>query len=450
MWPPRWARSSPYGAPGWESWEGQHGQYAPPEWGRYDYSDEGAYNDYSPPMGNGAGWVEARRASPWASGLYSRDGRRARSEIPHSPYEVQFSDGQWGAPHIAGDREAWRGSYWPPGGDDGAYRGDVAADYSGLRAREEEYRARYADYWEYWEQQQRQHREYYHNYISSSQPDRHWAPEPYRQDTYGAHPGGSGPHSGAPQGRSVRPVATEDVAGGRDPPAGAAGREGPSPAGELPSDGVESPLVGPDARLRRYQHFSPAWSAAESAREAYSPAATLAAEPEASEPLGSTEEEGRQADEQGGAELASRPARPALGEPIFFGGGDPLSLAGGEEDVNEDGEPAEWELTEEWKQRFEEQDRRRQKSRRGRAAEAAAEGGDRSGRSAGDGAAELPSLVEHFEMAKLSEAAARLSLLGELYGERGAAHVADLEAEVDAAYDEACGELQPPYWPCEV
>ena len=53
-------------------------------------------------------------------------------------------------------------------------------------------------------------------------------------------------------------------------------------------------------------------------------------------------------------------------------------------------------------------------------------------------------------MAKLSEAAARLSLLGELYGERGAVHVADLEAEVDAAYDEACGELQPPYWPCDV
>ena len=86
----------------------------------------------------------------------------------------------------------------------------------------------------------------------------------------------------------------------------------------------------------------------------------------------------------------------------------------------------------------------------GRSADLRGRSGDFRGRSAGGGAAELPSLVEHFEMAKLSEAAARLSLLGELYGERGAVHVADLEAEVDAAYDEACGELQPPYWPCEV
>ena len=165
---------------------------------------------------------------------------------------------------------------------------------------------------------------------------------------------------------------------------------------------------------------------------------------------GSAEQEGRQAGGQGRAAPEPCPIPPALGEPIFFGNGDSLSLGGGGEDSSEDGEqPAEWELTEEWKQRFEEQDRRRQKGGRGDAA-AARGGGVRRGGGAGGGAAEIPSLVEHFEMAKLSEAAARLSLLGELYGERGAVHVADLEAEVDAAYDEACGELQPPYWPCDV
>ena len=44
----------------------------------------------------------------------------------------------------------------------------------------------------------------------------------------------------------------------------------------------------------------------------------------------------------------------------------------------------------------------------------------------------------------------QIFIFGRSLGGAVAVHVADLEAEVDAAYDEACGELQPPYWPCEV
>ena len=406
-------------------------------------------------MGYGAaraGWAGPRRASPWADGSYARDDWRAHTDPAHSPYEVHHYDGQWGVPHPAGDREVSRGRYWAPGAGHGAYRGDAAAEYREFRAREEEYRARYAEYWEYWEQQQQRHREYYHYFFRHNQPDSQWPPEPQGQAPYGAHHGASDYLRGAQRGPQGRAGATEVYTGRGGPPAGEASCEGPSPAGDLLSDGARSPPVVPDARWGGGQHFSPAWSAAGGARASDSPpTATLPAEPEVSAATtGSAEQEGRQAGGQGRAAPEPCPIPPALGEPIFFGNGDSLSLGGGGEDSSEDGEqPAEWELTEEWKQRFEEQDRRRQKGSRGDAA-AARGGGVRRGGGAGGGAAEIPSLVEHFEMAKLSEAAARLSLLGELYGERGAAHVADLEAEVDAAYDEACGELQPPYWPCDV
>ena len=226
-------------------------------------------------------------------------------------------------------------------------------------------------------------------------------------------------------------------------------------------------------------HFSPAWSAAEAAEEPGSEPVALSSSPQAPtvapspaplprEPEVAIQHElqpeylpVQQEQQEGGFELpeagggaqkhsdggVERSEPPTLGLPIFFGGGEGFWSGGGGEGSSgeECSEAPEWELTEEWKQRFEQQDRRRRQGRRktegaaGRAPVATATAGG-----------ERPSLVEHFEMAKLSEAAARLSLLGEIYGEDGAAHIADLEAEVDAAYDAACGELQPPYWPCEL
>ena len=386
---------------------------------------------------------------------------RAQSEPPEHPGFPGYGDSSryydWGGLAYGNYDPQFPGESWPDSGGYGEYRGYDSparrADYSSWL--ESHYRSQWAEYWDRrWFQQDAFRRSWYEDAWERY----------YRGQAQASCASASVSGRSRPGPRAGQPSPAQDSTMSR--PEAIRSTE-PVPA--------RSPKVTGAARSGGDPHFSPAWPAAEAAEEPGSEPAALLSSPQAptvaptATPLPTEPEVAMQHElqpeyqpaQQGlqeggfeqpeaggdlrehsdGGEEAAEP--PTLGLPIFFGG---EGFRSGEGDSGEEcGEAPEWELTEEWKQRFEQQDRRRKQARRkteGAAARAPAAAATVGG--------ERPSLVEHFEMAKLSEAAARLSLLGEIYGEDGAAHIADLEAEVDAAYDAACGELQPPYWPCEL
>ena len=151
--------------------------------------------------------------------------------------------------------------------------------------------------------------------------------------------------------------------------------------------------------------------------------------------------QGREASFDAGAGAAPPAVTP--GEVVFQAG----ELLGAAEDDGEgEGEgAAQWELTDEWKARFERTEQKR-RQRKQRAAKPPAARGEPN--------VDESLLVRDFEAAQLSELAARMAALrdakADIYGDDGAAAVEEAEDALDAAFDEQNGAVQPPVWPAEL